>query len=163
MNAAQKFFIECIKHGIKNQQVLEIPKDIDYKQLYNLCIEHSTSVIVFKALESLHKALPQNFYLALQTTAYRHVVQDVQGEHDKNEFLLKMEECNLKHMPLKGYILKKLYPVSEMRYTSDCDVLIDLAQIKQVRALVKSLGWKIPHEDTLLLLTHFSVRLCATP
>ena len=50
-------------------------------------------------------------------------------------------------MPLKGYHLKKLYPSTDMRYASDCDVLIDVAQLKTVRALVDELGLATKRHD----------------
>jgi hypothetical protein len=65
---------------------------------------------------------------------------DVQSEYDTKTLLSAFEERGIKHMPLKGYHLKKLYPTTDMRYASDCDVLIDVEQIKEVRAVVEELG-----------------------
>ena len=143
----EKFFVECVKNGIKGGYIDSIPEGLDYKQLYRLCTSHSMSNVVFKALEREEKTLLPEFWSALQRSVDRHVMLDVQSEYDKTEFLSAMEERGLKHMPLKGYHLKKLYPSTDMRYTSDCDVLIDIAQLKDVRALVDELGLKTKRHD----------------
>ena len=43
--------------------------------------------------------------------------------------------------------MKKLYPSTDMRYASDCDVLIDVDQLKEVRALVDELGLATKRHD----------------
>ena len=147
MTNTEKFFVECVKKGIKNEQVDGIPEGLDYKQFHRLCIAHSMSNVVFAALGKVKDTLAPEFMASLQRSAHRHIMQDVQSEYDKQEFLSAMEERGLKHMPLKGYHLKKLYPSTDMRYASDCDVLIDVAQLKEVRALVDELGLETKRHD----------------
>ena len=147
MTNTEKFFVECVKRGIKDEKIESIPDELDYKQLHKLCMSHSMSVIVFYALENVKDKLLPEFVSALQRSVHYHVMLDVQSEYDTKEFLSAMEERGLKHMPLKGYHLKKLYSSTEMRYASDCDVLIDVAQLKEVRALVDELGLKTKRHD----------------
>ena len=147
MTNTEKFFVECVKKGIKGEKIAVIPEELDYKQLYNLCTSHSMSVVVFKALEDVKdKVLPQ-FWTALQRSVHHYVMLDVQSAYDINTLLTAFEEKGIKHMPLKGYHLKKLYPSTEMRYASDCDVLIDVDQLKTVRALVDELGLATKRHD----------------
>ena len=143
----EKFFVECVKQGILGGEISALPEGLDYKQLYNLCMSHSMSVVVFKALEKVLDALPAPFMAALQKSVQRHVMLDIQSEYDVETFLTALEEHGYKYMPLKGYHLKKLYPSTDMRYTSDCDVLIDVAQLKEVRALVEELGLATKRHD----------------
>ena len=147
MTNTEKFFVECVKKGIKDEKIDYIPEELDYKQFYNLCASHSMSVVVFKALEKVKDKLLPQFFTALQRSVHRHVMLDVQSEYDINTVLTAFEERGIKHMPLKGYHLKKLYPSTDMRYASDCDVLIDVAQLKTVRALVDELGLATKRHD----------------
>ena len=147
MTNTEKFFVECVKKGIKDEKIESIPDELDYKQFYNLCASHSMSVVVFKVLENVKDELLPQFLTALQRSVHRHVMLDVQSEYDINTVLTAFEEHGLKYMPLKGYHLKKLYPSTDMRYASDCDVLIDVAQLKEVRALVDELGLATKRHD----------------
>ena len=147
MTNTEKFFVECVKRGIKSEYIYSIPEGLDYKQFYRLCTLHSMSNVVFKALEKAVDSLLPEFRASLQHLVHCHIMLDVQSEYDKAEFLSAMEERGLKHMPLKGYHLKKLYPSTDMRYASDCDVLIDVAQLKEIRALVDELGLETKRHD----------------
>lgn len=147
MTNTEKFFVECVKRGIKGEYIDSIPEGLDYKQFYRLCASHSMSVIVFKALEKVTDNLLPQFLTALQRSVHRHVMLDVQSEYDINTVLKAFEEHGLKYMPLKGYHLKKLYPSTDMRYASDCDVLIDTSQLKEVRALIAELGLETKRYD----------------
>ena len=147
MTNTEKFFVECVKKGIKDEKIESIPDELDYKQFYNLCASHSMSVVVFKALENVKEKLLPQFLTALQRSVHRHVMLDVQSEYDINTVLTAFEEHGLKYMPLKGYHLKKLYPSTDMRYASDCDVLIDVDQLKEVRELVDALGLATKRHD----------------
>ena len=147
MTITEKFFVECVKKGIKNEKLEQIPNGLDYKKLYNLCALHSMSTVVYKVLKQVKEKILPQFLNALQSSVNRHVMLDVQSEYDINTVLTAFEEHGIKYMPLKGYHLKKLYPSSDMRYASDCDVLIDIEQIKQVRALVDELGLETKRHD----------------
>ena len=143
MNITEKFFVELVGAGIKNQAVNDIPEDVNYKQLYNLCASHSMSVVVCKALENLSDKVNQKFLSAIHKSASRHLMRDVQGEYDVQILLAEFEKRGIKYLPLKGFHLKKLYPSSEMRYASDFDILIDVKQLKAVRQTVKDLRLEV--------------------
>ena len=147
MTITEKFFVECVKKGIKNERIEKIPEGLDYKQFFNLCGSHSISAVVYKALEKVKDKLLPQFLAALQRSVRYHVMLDAQSEYDINTVLSAFEEHGIKYMPLKGYHLKKLYPSTDMRYASDCDVLIDVDQLKQVRALVEELGLATKRHD----------------
>ena len=147
MTNTEKFFVECVKKGIKGEQVEALPEALDYTQFYRLCKSQSMTVAVFKALESVKGELLPEFWATMKRSARRRIMRDVQSQYDVEAVLTALEERGLKYMALKGYHLKKLYPSTDMRYTSDCDILIDVAQLKEVRALVDELGLKTARRD----------------
>lgn len=147
MTITEKFFVECVKCGIKDQKVSYVQDNIDLNRFYSLCRTHSMGVIVFSALQNVMDQFSPEFVKRLKKSVYRHIMLDTQSEYDNNTFLSELDKRGLKHMPLKGYYLKKLYPNTAMRYTSDCDVLIDVSQIKQIRELVDELGLKTKRHD----------------
>ena len=147
MTITEKFFVECVKCGIKNQKIEVVPDGLDYKTLYKLCTTHSMSVVVYKALEKVREKLFPRFLIALELAVQHEVKKDIQSGYDISTVLSAFENNGIKYMPLKGYHLKQIYPSSDMRFASDCDVLIDVNQLKQVRNLVKKLGLKTKRHD----------------
>ena len=51
VNSTEKFFVECVKRGIKKEKIEFVPDGLDYQQFYKLCAAHSMSVAVVRALE----------------------------------------------------------------------------------------------------------------
>ncbi len=147
MTNEQRFFVECVKRGIKNQKVDFVPEGLDYKTLFNLCTAHSMSVVVLKAVENVKEKLFPPFLRVLEMAIQHEVRLDIQSEYDINTVLTAFEKNGIKHMPLKGYHLKKIYPSTDMRFATDCDVLIDVDQIKKVRKLVKELSLQTKRHD----------------
>lgn len=60
-----------------------------------------------------------------------------------DELSARFEAEGIDYMPVKGAILKRLYPQPEMRVMGDCDVLIRKAQFPAARALMKQLGYHL--------------------
>lgn len=52
------------------------------------------------------------------------------------------QEHAIDHMPLKGSVLKPLYPSEEMRSMGDVDVLVRMEQYDQIRRLMLSFGFQ---------------------
>ncbi len=52
------------------------------------------------------------------------------------------QEHAIDHMPLKGSVLKPLYPSEEMRSMGDIDVLVRMEQYDQIRRLMLSFGFR---------------------
>lgn len=147
MDITEKFFVKCVKAGISEDKITEVPQDVNYKALYELCAAHSVSVIVFYAVQNVKDELPKSFYDALKKSAEIHIMRDVQSGVDNETVIRALEENGVKFMPLKGYHLKKLYPKTEMRYTSDCDILIDKKEIKKLRKIVHHIGLSVQRYD----------------
>ena len=147
MTNTEKFFVECVKRGIKSEKIEFVPGGLDYRQLYNLCAAHSMSVLVLRAVEAVKDKLPPKVLTALERAAYRHLTYDVQSERDVTRLLSAFEERGFRYMPLKGYHLKKLYPSSDMRYASDFDILIDASRLKGLRKFLKEYGLKTMRRD----------------
>ncbi len=49
---------------------------------------------------------------------------------------------NIDHMPLKGTVLREMYPHSDMRHMSDADILIKTEQYDRIRPIMSELGFQ---------------------
>ena len=58
-----------------------------------------------------------------------------------NKVLQQFVENQIRIMPLKGMIMRELYPVPEMRWMGDADILIDVAQYPTIKNLLQSQGF----------------------
>lgn len=60
-----------------------------------------------------------------------------------SEFL---SENEIEHMPVKGYYIRELYPVKELRSFGDIDILIHEKDRKRCDSLMKSLGYTVKND-----------------
>lgn len=57
-----------------------------------------------------------------------------------------LSENKIEHMPVKGYYIRELYPVKELRGFGDIDILIHEKDRKRCDSLMKSLGYTVKND-----------------
>ena len=57
-----------------------------------------------------------------------------------------LSQRGIAHMPVKGYYLRELYPLPELRTFGDIDILIHEADRQKVHALMQDLGYAVDHD-----------------
>ena len=148
MTQTERFFVKCIKIALEGKELENLPDDIDYKNLFELSLQHSVVVIVYYAFGKQIEKTPKGFQQAMQVVMTKHIAKEEQSRYDKQVVVDVLEEKGVPFMPLKGYFLKQLYPKTEMRYTSDCDILVDVKKMKEIHKIFKDLGYLKEKEDT---------------
>ena len=61
---------------------------------------------------------------------------------DKNAILERFEAAGIWYMPLKGAILKDMYPAIGMREMSDIDILIDPERMEDADGIMREMGYE---------------------
>ena len=130
-----KYLIKLLKAVLNNEIPVPPPKDLDWPELYKLAKYHSISNIVYYAImkldssnrpsEKVFKAFEQDMNIAKAREALQHfALEDVLKAYES--------EC-VKCMPLKGTIIKYLYPKPDMRSMSDIDILFEKSDRDKVK------------------------------
>ena len=57
------------------------------------------------------------------------------------EYRAAFEKNGIAHMPLKGILMKQLYPRPDMRIMGDADILIRVEQYEKIKPLLEELGF----------------------
>ena len=140
-----KYLIKLLKAVLNNEIPVPPPKDLDWPELYKLAKYHSISNIVYYAImkldssnrpsEKVFKAFEQDMNIAKAREALQHfALEDVLKAYES--------EC-VKCMPLKGTIIKYLYPKPDMRSMSDIDILFEKSDRDKVKKILNSQGYKL--------------------
>ena len=77
----------------------------------------------------------------LKELAYAAAARESLQQRELDAILARFEAEHISVLPLKGCVIKQLYPKPEMRYMSDTDLLFDPAQAASVRAALEELGY----------------------
>jgi len=116
---------------------------MDLDAVYDVAERHMLSAVAAMALESAGRGD------ARSSAAIRKAMRRTACfEAEKAGVLQKLEEAGIWHMPLKGSVLKDLYPKISMRQMTDIDILIDPDRSEDVRHIMEELGFVHDHGGT---------------
>ena len=137
----KKYFLEMVSASIKGLPVPHCPDEVDTSLLYKLCVRNAVQGILYLAVQSGAVTLSAENEVKLQKSYMailaREATQQEEIEYIRNAF----NEENIEFMFLKGTHLKSLYPVPEMRFMVDMDILVKEKSMDKGGELILSRGF----------------------
>ena len=116
--------------------------EIDHEELYQFAKAHSIGNIICIALKQLNIMPPQ--YESFYEKLYKILcAQEATQEIEKQEIVCELERLGIKHMLLKGSVMKHLYPSPELRSMCDIDILYDTAYISELNQMMLDRGYTL--------------------
>ena len=109
---------------------------VKLQDLYAAADRHMLSAITGFGLEAA--GITDDRFVQARAKALRKVAA---MEIDKEELFARFEEEGIWYMPLKGSVIKDMYPAFGIRQMSDFDILFDAAYAERVREIMLSLGF----------------------
>lgn len=119
----------------------------ELKQLLELAKRHDLAHLVGNALiknglleAEENKEIKSFFYKAFLASVYRYK----QLDYELNRLTEALSEAKIKHIPLKGSVIRRLYPEPWMRTSCDIDLLVHESEVDSAaQLLVDKLGYSI--------------------
>lgn len=115
---------------------------MDLEEIHRLSCKHMLTTAAACALEKVME-LPR----FIQIDKLRSIRRQVMFDIERAKICTALEQHGIWHLPLKGILLKDLYPYSPMREMADNDILCDPSMTDQVRAIMQEYGYSCAHED----------------
>ena len=109
---------------------------VDPQSLLDVADKHTLGAAAAMALQSAGVSSSQVYQEAM-----RGVWKAAQLEADWTPVREELESAGIWYCPLKGAVLKDVYPVVGMRQMADYDVLVDSDRTADVRAIMERLGF----------------------
>ena len=136
------YLIACALHEEKpDEDVLE---GTDISQLFVLAERHSLSGIVYMALLETDALLGTNPIVAKQWKEKKEkaIRKSIMLDVERRQILAELEENHIWYMPLKGSVIKNLYPHEGMREMADNDILYDADFQNEVKNIFIRRGYR---------------------
>ena len=111
---------------------------MDLSLVYEAAQNHKLAAAAGMALESA--GIRNGAFVQAVAKAMR---KNALLDADRAELTRKLEEAGIWYMPLKGAILKDLYPRYGMREMADNDILVDAARAQDVGRIMQELGFEV--------------------
>ena len=116
--------------------------EMNLEQVYEAANSHLLTAAAGMALESagIHN---ERFTQAILAAQRKNALLDA----DRAKVLTGLEKAAIWYMPLKGAILKELYPRYGMRQMADNDILFDASRAGDVRRIMEGMGFSTERFD----------------
>ena len=122
-----------------------LPPELDLERLYKLAAWHSVANMACYALNRLEPLPPPEIMKHFREARNKGIAKEARQELEVELILSALEEKQIKCMPLKGYIIKNLYPQPNMRLMADVDILVEEGQLEKAGEIMLSLGYTAEH------------------
>ena len=141
MDSQKTGMILLIKSALTGEKYT-LPEDFDIEAAAKVAKKHQIiALFYYGALNcGISEALPVMQKLFMLTCQL--VALSERQTFEINNLFKVFEESKIDYMPLKGTLLKKIYPKSEMRIMSDADILIRTEQHDSIRPIMLDLGYE---------------------
>lgn len=138
--------IGLVKSGITGEPAV-LHDDLDFNNIYRLAVKHNSVPLLYYGLVNSGVTLPpeleEKFFAAVCRNIMMCEYQDAESAKLEDAF----RNSGIDYMPLKGFIMRELYPKREMRIMADVDILIRLEQYEQIVPIMEDLGFKFTVES----------------
>ena len=121
-------------------------EDLDHEKLYQLSVSHSVVAMVAMALESggmlTEENTPDGYIQKWKDAKLKAIRKNILLDAEREVILQHFEDQGVWYLPLKGTILKDMYPKMGMRQMADNDILFDVAYQRSLRHFMESRGFQ---------------------
>ena len=114
------------------------PENLNWKNFWNLAKRQKVDSLIYYACRKLESVIPAEVMSRFQQSHSVAIRHEAYYQYELNLIFRKFNEQNIRYMPLKGYVLKSLYPSSDMRTMSDVDILLDRESLPIAEQIIKS-------------------------
>lgn len=126
------YVIHLISSVINSTVPPENTQNLDWQAVIDFAKKQCVLNIVAYACEKLVNKPDPTTMKYLKEFRMQKIVVEAQQEIEFCDAMDVLEGMGVKHMPLKGYIIKNLYPSPDMRTMGDLDLLIDESRCDEV-------------------------------
>lgn len=140
--ATKKYFLEMVGAVICDRPIPVCSDNIDLNKLYKLSVKNAVQGILHIATTKGAVKLPNDLTEKLKKSYMATLMREA-SQVEEIEFIRKsFSENHIEFMLLKGSHLKALYPIPEIRFMVDMDVLVHENDMNKGKDIILSRGFK---------------------
>ena len=146
MTTVQQGLIALLKASVTGTKQI-LPDDFSMEEILETIRRHSVETLAYDGAVrcGIDRTNP-----AMQKLFMRYCIHLARSEQQMNkvrEIYSSFDAAQIDYLPLKGSVLKELYPKPELRSMGDADILIREEQYAGIPRIMESLGFTFVHDD----------------
>ena len=128
-------------HSAVSGEAKTLPEGFDLEAAVPIVHAHKVGNLVYYGAVNCgidpHSVVMQKLF----TVTYKCMLVDEQQRREIEKLAAAFEHAGIDYLPLKGVMLKNLYPKTDMRIMGDADIMIRYEQYEKIKAVVEELGY----------------------
>ena len=146
MTDFQRDVISLIKSALTNEKVT-ISDDLDWQKVLRLSESHRIGIVLYYGIVNSQIDLSKDVSEAFQRDTIRSFFISKNQVSAISQLLSEFENNGIDYMPVKGSVLKMVYPKPELRPMGDADILIKEEQYGKIKPVLEKLGYEFGAES----------------
>lgn len=140
MDAQQQGILTLLRSAITGE-AMPLPEGFDLDEAYKLIKAHKIAPLAYEG--ALHCGVPQQHpvMMALFQASCRAIQVNERQMRELGKIYTAFDDAGVDYLPLKGSIMKAMYPRPELRLMGDADILIRQEQYGKIASMMEALGY----------------------
>lgn len=135
------YLVELLRASLGGA-VPSLPRDgFDWDNLYELSVLHKVEAMAYIGLSKV-EGVPDEVISRFETEYKKEIAFEYIRHSEGRRILSSLEKNGIDCMPLKGWVIKDMYPLPAMRYMCDIDILFKKEEADRVRSVLEKLGFE---------------------
>ncbi len=147
--SAAAYVIRLVATAVNCTSAPVKPEKLTWDSIIDFAKKQNVLNMVSYACETLAQKPDTDMMKYLREYRKQKIVLEAKQELETNDVIEKLESMGIRHMPLKGYIVKNLYPSPDMRTMSDIDILVEPSRIDDAVKAMKAGGFELSSDGDL--------------
>lgn len=132
--------LALVRSAITKEKAV-LPPDFDYKTAYHIGLRHQIVSMMYYGIKNSDIVPPDEIGNEMFQMTVQMLMRSENQMMEIGKILEIFEQNGIDYMPLKGILLKHLYPSADLRIMGDADILIRMEQYPSIRSLMIQLGY----------------------
>lgn len=146
MEQIYEYMIKLIRY-VLNGDISDLTEQIDFERLFVLGRNHGVENMLYVGLKDLKIDVPAETMRKFKTAYEMQIMVEATQALELEAIGEAFEEAGIDYIPLKGSVIKYLYPMPDYRKCSDIDILIHPEDKKRINRIMLDNGYTVDKMD----------------
>ncbi len=150
MDKLQAGVISLVKSAVTGEKA-NVPESFDWAAALKLAKKHHIVPMLYYGVRYSDLDVSREIMQELELLTFKNTAISQNQLYELQKIYNAFDEGNIDYMPLKGSVMKFVYPYPELRPMGDADILIRQEQYKKIRPIMINLGFTKTSENAVHL------------
>lgn len=146
MRDSNDVLILLIKSAL-TKEIYDFADNTDWDSVFKLAAMHNVVVLMYSGIIQSNANVPQDILSNIKNQAMKYILYAYMQENEIKKIFEILEKAQIDFLPLKGAVIRNIYPDISMRYMGDVDILIRMEQYEELRNILIDSGYNFVEES----------------